>query len=191
MQKLQDDEMKRRKAAADLTKAERDLQPKPEKVDTGTWKDIEADGKMYRINSKTGEIQPLVMGGEQLKGKPEKGGEEKPVPISAAKGILSNRDNLRKAQTALSLLSGKTVAEMGGDKEATGWKGYVPESVLQRTDPTGVNTRAAIGDIGSMIIHDRSGAAVTAAEFPRLRPFIPLVTDSPDVARKKFESVCI
>lgn len=158
------------------------LQPKAQEAN---WKEVESGGKLYLINAKTGEMKPAAIGGEQLVGKPEKVKEEKPVPVSAAKGILSNRDNLRKAQTALALISGETVGDMAGDKEATGWKGYAPEAVLQRTDPKGVNTRAAIGDLGSMVIHDRSGAAVTAAEFPRLRPFIPLVTDDPAVAKKK------
>ena len=151
----------------------------PEAVQTQKWAMT-----MYS-QMPTGEMKQAFGEKYGLAGKVEKDKEEKPVPISAAKSILSNRDNLRKAQTALTLLSGGTVDSMEGDKEATGWKGYAPEAVLQRTDPTGVNTRAAIGDIGSMVIHDRSGAAVTASEFPRLRPFIPLVTDDPETARKK------
>ena len=58
---------------------------------------------------------------------------------------------------------------------------------LNRLDPKGTVTRAAIADIGSMIMHDRSGAAVTASESPRLKPFIPLITDSVDTAKKKLE----
>lgn len=68
---------------------------------------------------------------------------------------------------------------------AVGLKGLVPEIALQRLDPAGVNARADIADIGSLVIHDRSGAAVTISEAPRLRPFIPQVTDTPDTVRRK------
>jgi hypothetical protein len=55
----------------------------------------------------------------------------------------------------------------------------------QRIDPQGIAVRAAIANIGSMIIHDRSGAAVTAAESPRLKPFIPSVRDTAAAIRIK------
>lgn len=60
-----------------------------------------------------------------------------------------------------------------------------PDGLNQRIDPKGVDVRADIGDVGSLLIHDRSGAAVTVSEAPRLKPFVPLVTDTPDAARKK------
>jgi hypothetical protein len=111
---------------------------------------------------------------------------EKALPTSAAQKLMENNQNLRKAEQALALISGKKVGDVEGDAAATGWKGMlVPDAILQRTDPKGVSTRAAIGDLGSMVIHDRSGAAVTAAEFPRLRPFIPTVSDDPETVKKK------
>lgn len=116
----------------------------------------------------------------------------KPLPASTAKGLLENRQNLTKAENALALLNGETVALGGetiaGDKDATGWKGYLPQSLLNRVDPTGVATRAAIADIGSMTIHDRSGAAVSAFEFPRLAPFVPAATDDAETAKKKLRN---
>lgn len=110
---------------------------------------------------------------------------EKALPVSAAQKLMENNQNLRRAEQALALISGEKVGEAQGDPNATGVKGYTPDALLQRTDPNGVATRAAIGDLGSLIIHDRSGAAVTAAEFPRLRPFIPVVTDDPSVVKRK------
>src|SRR5690606_21631841 len=80
---------------------------------------------------------------------------------------------------------GKDVGQLKGDTEATGWKAYMPQALLNRMDPEGVDARAMISDIGSLVIHDRSGAAVTAAESPRLMPFIPLATDDAATARKK------
>lgn len=115
------------------------------------------------------------------------GANGKPLPISAAKGILENRDNLRKANNALTLIQGRGVNGAAGDTAATGIKGYMPEAVLQRADPAGVDTRAAIADLGSMVVHDRSGAAVTVSEYPRLRPFIPQVTDKPEVVAQKLQ----
>lgn len=106
-----------------------------------------------------------------------------PSPVNTA--MLTNSQNLSKVQQAIDLLDGKKVGALRGDKDATGWKGFVPQSALNRLDPKGVDTRAMIADIGSLVIHDRSGAAVTAAESPRLMPFIPLSTDDRDTARKK------
>ena len=110
----------------------------------------------------------------------------KPVPENVLKALLTNSTSERQVDTALQLLGGKTVDGMKGDPSAIGpIQGRVPDTVLQKTNPNGVITRAAIADIGSMIIHDRSGAAVTISEMPRLIPFIPSITDSPDAAKAK------
>ena len=76
---------------------------------------------------------------------------------------------------------------MTGDTAATGFKGYLPNTILNRIDPQGVDARAEIADIGSLKINDRSGAAVTASETPRLLPFIPLATDDKDTVLKKLK----
>lgn len=126
-------------------------------------------------------------------GKPLTGrSQEKALPTSAAKNLFENQQNLRRAEQALGLVSGQNVGGVQGDRNAVGAKGAlsgtgVGDFILQRADPGGVDTRAAIADLGSMIIHDRSGAAVTAAEYPRLRPFIPKVTDDQATAQKKLE----
>lgn len=147
--------------------------PQPQIVQT-------PDGPMQVDRS--GKATPIVgPDGKQVAPK----STEKALPVSAAQKLMENQQNLRRAEQALGLISGQKVGDVQGDPNATGVKGYAPDAILQRTDPNGVSTRAAIGDLGSLIIHDRSGAAVTAAEFPRLRPFIPLVTDAPDVAKRK------
>ncbi len=133
--------------------------------------------------TKTGELEPI-------KGGPAdptvKGDGGRPMPTSAANGLLANQANLREAERALALVSGQELpGGVKGDKEATGWKNILPNQALNRLDPAGVETRAAISNLGSLVIHDRSGAAVTAAEFPRLAPFIPSSTDDPETARKK------
>jgi hypothetical protein len=109
----------------------------------------------------------------------------KEIPASANAAIISNQQNLTRAENALKLLEGGNVWGAKGDTEATGWKGYLPNAILNRVDPSGTDTRAAIADLGSLVIHDRSGAAVTASETPRLMPFIPLPTDDAVTAKKK------
>jgi hypothetical protein len=114
---------------------------------------------------------------------------EKALPTSAAGRLLDNQENLRKAEHALALINGSAPSgsTAAGDQNATGWKSYMPEAMLQRFDPEGVDTRAAIGDLGSMIVHERSGASVTASESPRLRPFLPQTTDSQATVKKKLK----
>lgn len=112
----------------------------------------------------------------------------KPLPASAAKGYLENQTNLQRAEKALALVEGMTVGEAQGDKQATGMKGFLPNGLLNRIDPKGAETRAAISDLGSLVLHDRSGAAVTAAEFPRLAPFIPTHTDDQATSEKKLRN---
>ncbi|MBF9641260.1 hypothetical protein IAI27_11285, partial [Streptococcus pseudopneumoniae] len=80
-----------------------------------------------------------------------------------SKGHLENLGALRQVDNALDLIGGEKVGELQGDKNATGFKGYLPDVALNRMDPEGTSTRAIIADIGSLKIHDRSGAAVTAA----------------------------
>ena len=106
-----------------------------------------------------------------------KAGSKGKVPASIGQKFMENSQNLRMAENALDLI--------GKNKDATGLKGYLPDSVLQRVDPAGVDTRAAIANLGSMVIHDRSGAAVTASEYPRLRPFIPSEKDDAETVKKK------
>jgi hypothetical protein len=101
----------------------------------------------------------------------------KDVPANAVKVIVANDTALNKVNDALEGLKSRP--------ESIGWKGYTPDEVLQRTDKEGVAVRALIADISSLKVHDRSGASVTASEFPRLKPFIPRVTDSYETAITK------
>lgn len=120
-------------------------------------------------------------------------GKLKDVPAPAQKALLENNTNLERAMRALRLVGGGNAnnAPREGesiDEAATGLKGYLPNQLLNRMDEKGVEARAAIAELGSLIIHDRSGAAVTAAEFPRLAPFIPTEKDEPATVRKKLNS---
>jgi len=98
-----------------------------------------------------------------------------PEPINSA--VLQNHQSLNKLDDALDLLE--------ANKDAIGLKGNLGQTVLNKLDPKGIDTRAAIADIGSIVLHDRSGAAVTAAESPRLLPFIPTPSDTYEAAKSK------
>jgi hypothetical protein len=109
----------------------------------------------------------------------------RPIPPTINTAIIGNQTASNQLDRAISLLSGKDLPGMVGDVNATGMKGYLPTGLLNRLDPQGVAARAEIADIGSLKLHDRSGAAVTASESPRLLPFIPLSTDDNATALKK------
>lgn len=101
----------------------------------------------------------------------------KPLPAQVQKGLMENSSALRKVEAAL--------AAVADYPDALGTKNYLGDSIRQRSDPKGINARALVADIGSLKIHDRSGAAVTASETPRLMPFIPSATDDPETVKKK------
>ena len=111
----------------------------------------------------------------------------KSLPSSVAKAIQTNKQNLRVVEQALTLLSGKNVGELEGDSEALGVKTLLPPLAQSRLYPKGVSTRAAIGDLESMIVHDRSGAAVPASEQPRLKPFLPIKGEKREETEKKLK----
>jgi len=114
---------------------------------------------------------------EKAEGKPPK-----PLPASQSKAWIENNTSLGKIEDALTELA------TPAGQNAFGLTGATPDMILQRTDPKGVNARAKVADIGSLKIHDRSGASVTAAETPRLKPFIPSVHDKPEVIKTKLEN---
>ena len=113
------------------------------------------------------------------------GKELKPIPPTVNNALIENAMSLRTLDKAIRLASGQPVDSSKGDVDATGWKGYLPQAILNRIDPSGVDTRAEVADIGSLKIHDRSGAAVTISESPRLMPFIPTAKDDNTTVKRK------
>jgi hypothetical protein len=103
----------------------------------------------------------------------------KQIPANINLAIIKNNQGVQQLSDTIKLLE--------QNPEATGFKGFVPGAILNRADPEGVNARAGVADIGSLVMHERSGAAVTAAESPRLVPFIPLITDDNATALKKLK----
>lgn len=134
----------------------------------------------------TPDARPLVLGpgaklvdaqGREIaQGNPKANPKQSPGIVQK---VATNNQQMKVIDDALSGLTTRP--------EGVGAKGLIPDFFLQRLDPKGVDLRANIADIGSLKIHDRSGAAVTVSEAPRLKPFIPLTTDTPEAARKKLQ----
>jgi hypothetical protein len=132
---------------------------------------VQTDEGPVVVNTRTGTAAPVTMNGQPVQAK------AKSIPASVQKAMTENDSALRKIEDAL--------AAVDEYPEALGSMNMLGDTVRQRTDPKGVKARALVADIGSLKLHDRSGAAVTAAETPRLKPFIPSATDTPDTVRTK------
>jgi hypothetical protein len=118
---------------------------------------------------------------EKIPGGPaDKEEKLKPIPPNINTAIGTNDMSIKRIEDALDLLK--------KNPDAIGLKNIIPSQTLDRADPKGVATRSAIGDIGSLVIHDRSGAAVTQTELQRLG-FIPTPTDRADNAKTKLEAM--
>jgi hypothetical protein len=104
----------------------------------------------------------------------------KEIPATAQTAMLTNVDGLRKLNAAIEA-AGKSDWTTGN---TAGLLNMLPGDTLNGILP-GAEGRAAIADIGSMIIHDRSGASVTISETPRLKPFVPMVSDSAETVQMK------
>ena len=131
----------------------------------------------YRWADNTRTAQEPIPGGAA-----DKGAQLPKVPTAVMKDYITNRSAVRlfdEADSAVSSYSGAVGS----------WNYLTPDFLAQRTDPKGVNVRSLITNIGSQIIHDRSGAAVTVSEYPRLKPFIPLITDTPATIHKKLSNL--
>jgi hypothetical protein len=171
------------------------------------------DGTFYGVNKRTLQAVPVTVGGAMsptgapvggggiptgrtapadqvsvppiegasVAGTPFKGKHEglKQIPANINLAIIKNSQGVQQLSDTIKLLE--------QNPNATGFKGFVPGAILNRADPEGVNARAGVADIGSLVMHERSGAAVTAAESPRLVPFIPLITDDNATALKKLK----
>lgn len=103
------------------------------------------------------------------------------LPPTAAAGIQENIKTLRGIDEAISALKARP------ESIGTG-TGMLGDTFTQWHDPEGTSTRSAIGKVGAYTIHDLSGAAVSASEAPRFTPFVPTVSDRPEVAAQKLQN---
>lgn len=113
---------------------------------------------------------------------------EKMIPQTVTKGMQENVDALKQIDRALTALKARPDSVGGVGSTAASMIPGVANLQNRFGDPEGTQLRALIADIGSLKIHDRSGAAVTASEFPRLRPFIPSISDDPKTVETKLNN---
>lgn len=113
------------------------------------------------------------------------------VPSPNSSGSASMQKALASNEMQMSVID-DAVKELGAHESAVGVGRGLPlvgDFLDQRIDTGGVAARAQIANIGSMIFHDRSGAAITVSEAPRLKPFIPSIHDTPETIRTKLRKL--
>ena len=182
----------------------------PEWVDFGGYKAlIGPDGKEIRREGKTPtprepgqQTVGLIAvqeqdgeGGMRTVLRPKVAGLEVPgpntrTPAGIQKSLATNSAQISVIDNALSELAAYP-AGVGLNRGAADLPviGGAADAYNQRKDPQGVKLRALIGNVGSLVIKDRSGAAVTISESARLRPFIPSIGDTPETIRVKLEQL--
>ena len=154
---------------------------------------VQTDQGPVVVNQRTGAGTPVTGPDGQTFSRPLA-----PVPASANTAMTENSKALTNIDDAIAEVTRSTgytidasgnVTRVKGAKptapDALGGWNYLPDAVRQRTDSEGVPLRAKLANIATGKYHDISGAAVTASEAERLRPFVPAPTDTPEVALKK------
>jgi hypothetical protein len=81
----------------------------------------------------------------------------------------------------------KAIEAVTAYPNAVGLKNVLPDTMMQRIDPGGVDARARIAAIGAVKIHDMAGAAQSVKEVARLAPYVPSATDEPAVVKQKLK----
>ena len=154
---------------------------KPEKPVLMQGTDSDGNPIAYRVNPSGGAAEPIP----GFQGKNGMGGKS---TAAIKKAVASNLEQMTVLDNAIAMIE-KTPTATGFMRGGMGVLPKFGDAIDQRMDPSGVDARAALSNIASLKMHDRSGAAVTAAEFPRLAPFIPSVQDTPAVALKKLRQL--
>ena len=109
----------------------------------------------------------------------------KAIPTTVANGIQENMTAMQKIDAAIGALDEQPKAIGGPGSWAAYFTGDTGAAVQARNDPEGVKARALVTDIGSLKMHDRSGAVVPEHELKRLRTFLPTVLDDATTAKEK------
>jgi hypothetical protein len=153
-------------------------------VKTGNLKlEHDAEGNIVVVDLANRTVQPaLDDSGQAVKGGGKGGGKDIPPTVNAK--IIEGKQGLRNIDEA--------IAALEKNPGAVGITNAIPGAQTLRgqiDSAENIATRAKIANIGSLKLHDRSGAAVSASEFPRLAPFIPSASDSPRAAATKLREM--
>lgn len=140
------------------------------------------DGNVSLLNKATGISRPATSAdGVPLIGK-SMASKLKDVPPTVNAKIIEGQQGLTNIDSAIKAVQ--------ANKGAFGLTNAIPfVERMRQGDAQGVDARAQVANIGSLTLHDRSGAAVSASEFPRLAPFIPSSSDSPEAIVTKLQKM--
>lgn len=110
---------------------------------------------------------------------------DRAMPEAQKKAVVDLEVVIDQVANILEMMASQTAAKY------VGIPAYANKfmDLADRVQADGVPLRARLTDLGSFVLHARSGAAVTAQEFDRLRGFIPQATDSFKAARNKLLSM--
>lgn len=142
----------------------------------------QTDDGLMLVDPRTGQARP-VMGtnGQPVAGKSK---PLKDIPPQVNAKIIEGKQGLSNIDAA--------IAALEKDPGAVGFTNAIPGAQMVKqmwATPDDIGTRAQVANIGSLVLHDRSGAAVSASEFPRLAPFIPSTSDSKKTAAEKLKKM--
>lgn len=138
------------------------------------------DGAMYRVNLETGQAEPITIAGP--------GGAPLTKPTPPVKLPAAQQKAFDDAEILLGHI-GDALQRVKSNPRAVGFKTVVPDIALSKIDPEGVATRAAVAGLAAEKVHQLSGAAVSAAEFARLRPYLPASGDTAEAVERKLEGL--
>lgn len=105
----------------------------------------------------------------------------KEVPAKIVDGIMDMRETARKIKLAQELIEDEDAQQGVGVVQGN----VLPDIVLNEKAQ---QLRALLADLGSAKVLERSGAAVTASEEARLKPYVPRPGDSEEVIRTKLKN---
>jgi hypothetical protein len=115
---------------------------------------------------------------------PRQPGEGRPLPGSVTQALVTNQSALQQIDEAIDFAS-KNPGAFGVSNAMGG--AFLKDQIA----PNAANTtsRAAVADIGSMEIHNRTGAAMSKSEWARLQPFIPSASDNAETVVTKLRNL--
>lgn len=114
----------------------------------------------------------------------------RPLPSMLADKLGSYNALIGTATDALTKFDAARTGENGTPRNVTGLltgavTGKVGQALGFGREPAAISARAALSNVASSIMKDRSGGAITPQEFQRLDPFLPSRFDDENVARQK------
>lgn len=132
----------------------------------------------FKAPEKAPNIDPLSPEGITARLKLDKGltaqkppAAAKPVPASLRKAVAVNNQTISSIDEAIKQIEAHPDV-------LHRWDSFLPEIARKFTEsPEDVGVRAPVADVGSLQIHDRTGANMNIREEPRLAPFVPDIRD--------------